>query len=665
MVKKNLWLDKTPAREKASTSQNSGTGSWVTGVVREVMDGGLLRVGVPADDPVSEAVAPSDGNVTAVGAPVRVQVDPKGRAVHVGAPVTVPDGMDLVPSGTVGQWLADGRAQVDAAMADLTAQTEEAAAAAQASANAAMVAQNLAESKTAVTRGPAAPATPGVGDVWLREDAGGDVDGILSWDGAAWGPLRLAAGEIVVPGTVGAAQIADGAVTAPKVVASEELWAKVAAFASVTTDMLVAGGAAITGELLADVIHLGTKIIAGEPTGNAAVMDQTGLHVLRNIMGVQTEVITLSGGTEDCISITNELGTVAGISPDGKLTGQSLTVSGGMTWDGNDASWHLGRLSRGMIAVGEGWGWPATPRVIITGEMSVVDVSATLFAGRQYAVRVEYGWYALAAGTGMSVRVRMETAPIGSPVESPSASSKMIGDKLCGGIQSGRGKTETVIFTHVTVATDSNCRFLVSFGDAYVSGGSALDYSLGVPRISVIDEGPIVARTDNVNTSIAPAPAPPPPQKVERASQWTTTWHATFESTGPSSYMANVLAQGSYGGRTYNSMAGLPDMTATLEGATITNAALYVLNKHWYAMTGVASIGFHGAISQPEAFSTRGRWYEESGWARGEARWIQVPPNLWDGIKSGTYRGVTFEAQGQASYGYFDPAVALAVTYVK
>ncbi len=262
MVKANLWLDKTPAREKASVSQNSGTGSWVTGVVREVLDGGLLRVGVPADDPVSEAVVPSDGTVSAVGAVVRVMVDARGRGVHVGAPVSVPEGADLVPSGAVGRWVADGRAQVDAAMADLTEQTAVAAEAAQVAANTAEVAQNLAESKTSVTRGAGAPAAPGVGDVWLRENAAGNVETILSWDGTVWGPLRLAAGEIVVPGTVGAAHIADGAVTAPKVVASEELWAKIASFAKVTTEMLVAGdatiaGTAVVGDLVGNTLRGG------------------------------------------------------------------------------------------------------------------------------------------------------------------------------------------------------------------------------------------------------------------------------------------------------------------------------------------------------------------------------------------------------------------------
>ena len=122
-VKANLWLDKTPAREKASVSQNSGTGSWVTGVVREVLDGGLLRVGVPADDPVSEAVVPSDGTVSAVGAVVRVLVDSRGRAVHGGAPVSVPEGADLVPSGTVGQWMQSGqdglRTRLDQARTEL------------------------------------------------------------------------------------------------------------------------------------------------------------------------------------------------------------------------------------------------------------------------------------------------------------------------------------------------------------------------------------------------------------------------------------------------------------------------------------------------------------------------------------------------------------------
>ena len=63
----------------------------------------------------------------------------------------------------------------------------------------------------------------------------------------AWQDYLLVAGRVLVPGSVGSVEISDGAVNAGKIVASDELWAKMAVFAKVTTEMLKAGSARITG----------------------------------------------------------------------------------------------------------------------------------------------------------------------------------------------------------------------------------------------------------------------------------------------------------------------------------------------------------------------------------------------------------------------------------
>lgn len=64
---------------------------------------------------------------------------------------------------------------------------------------------------------------------------------------------------------VGATKLAPGSVTSDAVYASKELWAKLAAFASVTTDMLTAGKATITGEAVVGDLKgnniFGSKIV--------------------------------------------------------------------------------------------------------------------------------------------------------------------------------------------------------------------------------------------------------------------------------------------------------------------------------------------------------------------------------------------------------------------
>lgn len=106
-------------------------------------------------------------------------------------------------------------------------------------------------------------------------------------------------------------------------------------------------------------------------------------------------------------------------------------------------------------------------------------------------------------------------------------------------------------------------------------------------------------------------------------------------------------------------------MTADLRGATITGMALYVYAKHWYGQTGVASIGAHGWGSAPGQFASNGRWLETAGWGRGEGRWVSIPKALWPNFQRGTYRGITFETQGSASYGYWSHDCVIAVDYTK
>lgn len=85
--------------------------------------------------------------------------------------------------------------------------------------DAANVAQAFAEGL--VYTGPSSP-DGGKGKLWFMTDASGRVKGMYRWDDASktWKRYSMIAGEILVPGSVGAVQIADGAVTAKKVQAT-------------------------------------------------------------------------------------------------------------------------------------------------------------------------------------------------------------------------------------------------------------------------------------------------------------------------------------------------------------------------------------------------------------------------------------------------------------
>ena len=130
MVKPNLWIDRKPspraaaANQLASYGSGSQAGTWATGRVLDVMDGGMVRVELPADDPASEVVAPADGGVTAIGAECVCLQDGTGRVYQVVSPAALPEGGQARATGATGKIALEAagtKAELDAAKAEIEA----------------------------------------------------------------------------------------------------------------------------------------------------------------------------------------------------------------------------------------------------------------------------------------------------------------------------------------------------------------------------------------------------------------------------------------------------------------------------------------------------------------------------------------------------------------
>ena len=285
---------------------------WETGTIIGVTPSGKLEVSIDgAPDSLPTTIAPADSGVTAIGATVRLKRDSSGHIASVAVPDVMPDGETPVYLGATGQFVkdvADAQVELDSAIASATADAAAAQSAAQSAANdaaAAMVnageAITVASTKTSVKASDTAPDSPMTNDLWFPLDVAGNVIGMKQWTGSSWVDYRLMAGSIVVPGSVGNVLLENGAVSAEKIFANEALWAKIATFASVTTDMLLAGGATITGTLLADVITLASRLVAGDPEGNRTELDSTGLHVFQG----STEKVRVSASALNGLQVWN------------------------------------------------------------------------------------------------------------------------------------------------------------------------------------------------------------------------------------------------------------------------------------------------------------------------------------------------------------------------
>lgn len=94
---------------------------------------------------------------------------------------------------------------------------------------------------------------------------------------------------------VGATKLAPGSVTSDAIYASKELWAKLAAFASVTTDMLTAGKATITGDAVVGNLK-GNNIYGSKIVGSSIYAYSKSAEAL-NKQGLPFESVDADMGT--------------------------------------------------------------------------------------------------------------------------------------------------------------------------------------------------------------------------------------------------------------------------------------------------------------------------------------------------------------------------------
>ena len=262
---------------------------WETGTIIGITPSGKLEVSIDgAPEGLPTTIAPADSGVTAIGATVRLKRDSSGHIASVAVPDVMPDGEPPVYLGATGAFvkgIADAQVELDEAMGELDTKVGEA------ESNAAQAVADAASAQTSVNGVNArmtSVAEPSVrpngaslvaGDEWFVDDGAGQIVDVRIWDGTSWVPYKLVLSSLAVAGSVGNILLENGAVDATKITASESLWAKIGVFAEITTQMLVAGGATITGELLANTINLASDLIAGDPAGIHTVLDGAGLHV--------------------------------------------------------------------------------------------------------------------------------------------------------------------------------------------------------------------------------------------------------------------------------------------------------------------------------------------------------------------------------------------------
>lgn len=202
---------------------------------------GWLEVGFPADTPQAYALGVAEAGLHWPGARVSVMLDSSGRVLQVSAPVGEPEeGVEPQANGLAAQRLVQAFADARRAL-DSAEETKRSA-------------------QDAIARANSAAST--AANAWQKAKEAAEKSGFVI-DAASIKTLvsheafinEINAQKFLIAGPSGNVQIEDGAVTAGKIAVSEELWAKLAVFDTVSVvDRLVAENVTVPGEILGDTI---------------------------------------------------------------------------------------------------------------------------------------------------------------------------------------------------------------------------------------------------------------------------------------------------------------------------------------------------------------------------------------------------------------------------
>jgi hypothetical protein len=454
-----------------------------------------------------------------------------------------------------------------------------------------------------------------------------------------------------------------------------------------STGKLIVDGSITAAKLETDLV-LATRVVAGDPTGTFAEMSPMGFRVFADGVdnGPSTEVVRLGvASTNDYFAVTKANGSVAAtISSEGvgsfdkvsipaydpttetnnAITGlpEYGTGKGGLWYGGDEFQTHLnqGRLiarayrntaSAFNAANGVHQPYVRLDRVFLK--------KGNLYRVSTGPVRMDHD-----AGTNGYMSIWMNTSTtnqaVAATIGTPSvAIAETVSD-------SGPVRTSDASLGLVAPTEDCWASFLFSFssqgpGQVGIRSSSAAPFRMLVENLGR-DVGTSGINLDGTN--------PPPPSVNTYQKQFGSAAIRSYDGANnfynfDTGHMYQGLSPAGYGNM--KSISIQSNMTSDLSGATINWMRVYFLFDHWYYNSGgTARVGVHGHTSLPGSFTGTGSAsFSASGIPKPGDRWIDIPSNLWDGFKTGTYRGVFLEGDGQyGTYGYARPPV-IEVNYTK
>ncbi|WP_435058528.1 hypothetical protein [Streptomyces sp. bgisy060] len=417
------------------------------------------------------------------------------------------------------------------------------------------------------------------------------------------------------------------------------------------------GSETVTGSVYFDNLEC-RSVLSTPGSGARAELSPQGLR-LYDESG--DEAVSLTTGTPNYLTLTNNGTAVATIDQDGNTGVGDLSVAGRLTIAGDPIETYLADFARGLVAVD----YQATSVTASSTDYGFVELSFDADTSRMY--RVVLDCYADPSVSGGELFVAFRDGGANTPsISSPQ-------------IQSGTYPMPTAGYRRIHLETIRSGasfgaglhRLLVTFRCKYgptdqtvrLFGGSTY------PGVMYIEDlGPYMPETGLYNTGGGTAT---PPKKTYTKT-YSASWSGSYASRSSyNSYYGNKCVQGYYSSNNgmQAALIGFPSALNTdLSGASIEKAEVYLYYDHWYYNSGgKAVIKAHKHASRPSTFSCDSE-SKTISWGKNVGKWVDIT-SVFD---STSWRGIaldpnnsdkTYYGRAQGVGQSYPPK--LRVTYIK
>lgn len=534
-----------------------------------------------------------------------------------------------------------------------------------------------------------------IGDIWFKNSV--NPFEVYTWSGSAW----VVSGDKTARDAADAAQAtADDAVTAAQAADQKAILAQASAdgkstnyYSTLEPDPLLGGDgdtwwqydvdgviigvwerkadawaaraignevidAISAGKITTGTLGVGVSINVGDPSGAHLVIDASGpgITVYRPDGDGGLEPSTVLGGEVDQFAINKDGMVLAGISPDGGISGQSLSIaSDQVTIDGENLHEKLWEHAWGYQG-----GFTAPDDSIVTVPTAEVgrnlmNVKWRMVPGRQYEIRFRMD----VVTTGMMDGGRIYLGFHYGVNKNPAHTDPRIEDVYLTYPKGASANIFRPVYGSFLVpyiaAVEQTGAIVVNMRNPSWSSAAYNTWTGYLYRrswFSVYDVGPYRPQNSTDSGVMYTAgsgggsgdTAPPAVQTYVKT--YACTWGKTWD--GGTSYTAagQEAWQGAYSGRQYRGQLGYQSWVSDVSGATITKVEVYLYCRHTYYGSGAnIGIGVHSNASAPSGF-TGATGTTTVHFAKPEGKWVTLPSTWYPSFANGTWKGISINPDG-------------------